>query len=1104
MRRITQMRAPLMRLLVAVMLVCVSASCATTGKLEEPRDPPRVEKLRLQITKVRNAIDATRRAIARSRGANFLPELYVRLAELLSEEAKYHYQLAREREQRKDRSMTVPQVRLLKEDAIGLYQRVLREYPHTHLAARVLFNIGQEQRELGNFDKMKTAMRRVINEHPESPLRYDALLVMGDYHFDKREFKTADAYYDQIVKGHLNRHTGLAYYKRAWIRVNEGDCKSALDQFEGALDTSEKWEKHKAKLNESAEGAARKKSEEAGTQQDIDVRREALVDLTYCYSRERKVDGALDYLRKHAYNRATYIAAVDRLASRYRLMNKYDGAVAASRELLRLGSANDVRLDDARTFYTALKQQKKFAQIGDDIALITHVLTRYYGRSNVTPDKRKRLEKEFEAYVRDLATTAQESLDKHKHSKSHAHRALATTLAHGYERYLSTFPTSPHIPAMLLNLADVENEAGNPFQAGRRAAEAAQLLTKPKARENALYDALVDFQDSLDNTSDPSKFRRVTARATLRLVGSQLLDYKLAPDKERRVKFAMAQTYYDEGRYNQAIDRLTAVAYEFPKTKEADAAIQLVLDSYNTLNDYDGLMYASRRFLGPASPATASNEADIKKTLAAAEQRKLDELSLAAAGEDGGDLSTLTRFAAQNPHTDVGERALVNAFVAARAVGDTDKVYEMADKLAKSYPNSKQLPGIYNSLAQTATTRFEFDRAIDYLRRAAKVNEGQRARILAAAAEIQAELGRASQAESTYKAAIEQSKGPTRGVALAGLASLMEKYKTANDMVQTLAQYKDNPNPDFQARLGLAYLATGDTDDAETAFNAVLADEASASIEALARAHYGMAELMGHTLEKYPTPSDLNMVQEFVALVELTQQSYLKAARQGDPAVTAAALSRLSIASSKAADKLLNIQLPAELSASDKKQIMQAMKARAKALRGSAKDAFDACGQQAFNSYNFTPVVRKCLLGEKLEQVMIPLDKVKGGSSSSPKGFDQLRQELSKNPEDVDRLQSLGEQFLQKGYQHAARLVFQKAIQAGGGPALYNDLGQADEAVGDITGALQAYANSAEAGFAPAQQNLSKLLAGQGLSQAASELKKRFKAASGEVEQSGS
>ena len=63
-----------------------------------------------------------RTAITEARGAPYLPELYVRLAELLSDEARYHYQVAFEREQRSNKNLHVPQVRFLKERAINIYR----------------------------------------------------------------------------------------------------------------------------------------------------------------------------------------------------------------------------------------------------------------------------------------------------------------------------------------------------------------------------------------------------------------------------------------------------------------------------------------------------------------------------------------------------------------------------------------------------------------------------------------------------------------------------------------------------------------------------------------------------------------------------------------------------------------------------------------------------------------------------------------------------------------------------------------------------------------------------------------------------------------------
>src|SRR5690554_8176082 len=122
-----------------------------------------------------------------------------------------------------------------------------------------------------------------------------------------------------------------------------------------------------------------------------------------------------------------------------------------------------------------------------------------------------------------------------------------------------------------------------------------------------------------------------------------------------------------------------------------------------------------------------------------------------------------------------------------------------------------------------------------------------------------------------------------------------------------------------------------------------------------------MAELMCLTVESYPAPSDLDMLQELIALIDLTQQSYLQAVCQGSSTMTAVSLSRLAVASEMAAKKFLNIRLPDSISVSDKKDIFDAMKARSEALNDAAQQALEACGEQAYSSYNFSRVVRQCL-----------------------------------------------------------------------------------------------------------------------------------------------
>ncbi len=1074
--------------LLGLAMVLALSSCASEP--QQLQDTPTVEVLRLNITKVRNAIAETRATIAVSRGAPYLPEFYVRLAELLSEEARYHYQLAYEREQRSTKVLHVPQVRLLKEDAINTYEIVLSRFPDSPLVPRVLFNIGHEHRELGNFDEMRKVLNRLVDNYPDSPLRADALIVLGDYHFDRNELPDALRYYEEIAKGELTPVTGLGHYKLAWVWVNEGECKPALDNFEKAIERSNDWAERMRKLAlqkiETPLLVQAEAGDEITTQQDIDVRRESLVDLAYCYSRLRKPQDSVKFLKKYAYNRETYVAALNKLANRYRTMDQFQGAVLITRELLSLGAANIDRLDDARTLYTSIKKLKDYRTIGVDAELIGDSLTNYYSRVNIKADERERLVKEFEVYLRDLATTSQERMIK-KRRKS----AGPEDVARAYKAYLDTIPVSDKRPDMLLNYADLLGSNGQELEAGVRSMEAADLLEDDGQRRDALYDAVVYFQASLAKESDRLRYERVAARSALRRAGATLLSYKLNEEKERRVKFAIAQAIYDEGLYVEAIDKLSAVAYEFPGTDEADAAVKLTLDSFNTLNDYDGLMYASRRFLSAGSPVSDKLKGEIKRIQGAAEQRKLDELALAAAGEDGADISPLIAFAEKNKGTDLGERALINAFVAARATGDTEKMYKLADSMAKTYPKSDQLPGIYTTLAQTAVARFDYDTAIRFMKRAADVNPSQRIRLLIAAGELNEQLGEPKKAEKLFDEALSDNNPQSQADALERLSSMIEKYDGVDSVKRKLNSYTDQGEPETNSRIGLAMIGAGNAEEGEMLLQSVLNND-SASGEALARAHFGMGELMLNVINQYPDPEDVDLIEEFIILIDVMQQSYLNAARQGSYTYAAASLSRLSSALISVSKKLSRMKMPDGLTGAQKQQVKAALDARVEGLEQSASEALTACGNQAWTAANFTPPVRDCLKGNALDGIEVKFDQVKSRSAKAPKGLDELRAELSKNPENVDKLRELAEKFLDAKDPHSARLVLARAIQVGGGALEQNLIGVASYEIGDVASAFDGFARAAEGGLEAGRTNMKTLLKKEGLSKQVSEVDKRF------------
>ena len=1095
-------------------------SCAKPNTVV--RDQLIVEKLRLRITKVRNAAQETRSVIAASRGAPYLAELYMRLAELMSEEARYHYMVAYEREQRRSKSLHVPQVRFLKEQAIATYQFILARYPQTHLGDRILFNISHEHRELGNFDEMITYLEKLVNDYPDSPYRSEALLVLGDYYFDKTEFPKAEKNYREIIDKDIGPLIGLANYKLAWVYVNLSNCKQALVHFEEAIDKTRALQRKEEEtggldleaLHEDQEFAIPKSLEakyDFAGHQSVNVERESLVDLTYCYAQERKPENAVAYLKGLSSSREAYIAALAKLATRYAILEQPLGGAAVARELLRLAPDNDERLDDARMLHTAISRMQDYSTVGDDVELVLKVMRRQLLKPDIDPAAAKLLTSEFELIARDMATKSHELLmNPAKKKKSGTWNKNPTDdkqTAKAYTVYLDALPDSPNRLEVLENLADILAESGRFLEAGHRYRAVAALLKEPpppppppdpkadgkadkkkdakpalspeqlekqrkQDRRDALFNAVAAYQSSLESETSRGHLERTTARAGLRDAGGQYLAENIpSKDKAVRIKFAIAQSYYDEGSYIDAINLLTGVAYEYPDTKQGEAAVHMVMDSLRTINDISNLIDTGRRIIGdPAFRETLKGQ--LNPIVAAAEQRRLDELSLEASGDKAGGMETLLAFADRYKNSSLGERAMLSAFVAARAGGDVDKLYTLGEAVIQKYPNSDQVSGVVSTMGSTAAARFEFDRAIAYFEKSADMDTDQKASLLLTAGKLREQLADRPGAIADYKRAVAAAgEGPGRSEAAVLLADLIEKGGSPSEIVQTLTPLTTPPDPEISSRLGLALLKTGKTPEAEEQLRSVIEGGMGASTEAQARANYGLAEINLKMLEEFNPPPDLDSIEEAVGLIDMVLQSYLAAARQPDPIYSQASLARLARAAEVGAEKLERIQLPPELSQEEVTMIRQAMQARADQLKSDKTEALAECAQRAKTSYLLTDAGRACIMGvaPKEDPVkFLPLSQRRKGTVK----LEEARNRLAKNPDDLEAIREVGKAFIKAGDAHAARLILGRSIEAGGGAEDINLLGIASYQAGDLMGALDAFGRAKDAGSGAAARNL--------------------------------
>jgi len=138
------------RILLALLISALPAIAA-----QSIRDEQLVTQLKGDLSKTDRAIALTELQIARSRGATYAPELQFRLAELYVEKSRYTYLLQQQESGTAPQaSQVAPEVRLAKQKALQIYDRILRDSPDWSGTDRVRFYMAHEYRELGDFEHM--------------------------------------------------------------------------------------------------------------------------------------------------------------------------------------------------------------------------------------------------------------------------------------------------------------------------------------------------------------------------------------------------------------------------------------------------------------------------------------------------------------------------------------------------------------------------------------------------------------------------------------------------------------------------------------------------------------------------------------------------------------------------------------------------------------------------------------------------------------------------------------------------------------------------------------------------------------------------------------
>ncbi|MFZ5444932.1 MAG: tetratricopeptide repeat protein [Myxococcota bacterium] len=1100
-------------------VLAVALAQAPNSSLENPlvtkqrEKQELIEKLRRDIFKVDRSIGETDKLIAKSRNAPYLPDLQFRLAELYVEKSRYVYYLQAEtRPEGQKGAMVSPETKLLKQKAIQIYNRILREFPDFKDADKVTFYLAHEQRELGEFDNMLKTQGDLIKKYPSSPLRLDAEQILGDYWFDKADLKQAEEHYRAILDAPPSPVHDLARYKMGWIRINQQNHAEAVTFFEAA--------------------AASAPLPGVDVAKALSVKREALLDLVYSYTEARPAKGAIQYFEKLSDSRATFALALDKLGNRYFIKQQFEFAIPALRKLLEIQPDPELEVERVEKLYDSLKASKgKVQPKAEDVAYLVRAAVQI--KTDPARDEvgRKKVLTELEEMARDLATSV------HVQAQKKEDKALYIEAAAAYEKYLSLFRPKQFATVMMQNRADALfaakrfPEAARQFEelatyldstkgtgkAGEKPAdkldvaktdaakpEAGKDAAKPdakgkdapkdpklaavatvanvagtktiggemKSHDEALYGALLAHYSSLKpgEVERLNAFEVSDARQALKLLGAQYLGRYPKSEHALEVKFNIARAYYEDGEYKKSAELFKEFALNHADHKDAQVAGNLAFDSLRQINDFKGIEEYGKAFLAANLPATF--KADVQKILTQTKSEALGELALKSSEETGDVITGLLKVADENKGQEIGEKALYGAFAAAREKRDLRKEREIGDRFVKEYAKSQFVSDVMITLGRHAAEAGRFQDAAAYFEQMGRQFAGDATGLdsMLSSARLRTAMGDFPGAIKVLESTIEQA-GARKAEVLVLLAQTYVKMRSPAKARATAEQALklDKTNPTAAAIVAEVAAGTpGEKVDPLVAMMTAVTNSPNGVGEDAAKGLWYVGDMLYRDFKAIPS----DKVEDKIAALQQLQGVFQQAASMGSAEWAVASLWRIANGLQHIADVVEATPAPPGLKPAEIEQFRAAVKAQVEPLKANADNTFETCVARAESLEVFTPAAIGCR--KKLDEASSPL---KGPPAERAVNVEELQKKAETSQAAAD-FEALGVTYLGAGQVNNAILNLNRAIEIDDARAsAHSALGFAFLQNGDSAAARGEYGRALEADptFDKARANLAAL-----------------------------
>lgn len=584
----------------------------------------------------------------------------------------------------------------------GIASRILEEFPSGKSADIVAFNYALALQFLSRDQEAAKAFSQLIQKYPNSPVSGDAYASLGDYYFERQDFRNALNNYTSVLRYKKSSRYAFALFKSGWAHYNLGQYRQALDFWKKTVTYS--------RVNTSKANVA--------------LKDETLRDMVYGFSELGDADQAISYFKSNG-GQEFVGQFLKLLANTYADQGKFAKAMDAYRRLQQEAPFSEEG-PDAQVEIISLAYE--LGQLRTVWAELERFPKLYAETSGWASKNGRKKVLEVQLTIRDqMLYYAKITHKKAQASDSPAQFAQAR---YGYSLFLRSFPTSKESPEAKFNLADILFYEKKYREAGKIYLELALLgsekaviyndkgvVTENIHKKSALYmlDAYSkDFDPELKqllaqkvDASKPPRQLSLRAENFLKACGSYL---KMYPDDKKTAKNCevyTAEIYYRTNNRKQALQFLWVVANKYSGDPEGKTAVESLIPLYK--DDKKGLLAAAKKL--SANPNYQKGELGVKlgELLQGAEVESVANEKDALKRAEGW-MKQAEKYSTRKD----APKYLYNASVDFLKAGEVDKAILAYSAIIDKYPKFDQREDILLQMAKIYDKRMEFASAIKY------------------------------------------------------------------------------------------------------------------------------------------------------------------------------------------------------------------------------------------------------------------------------------------------------------------------------------------------------------------------------------------------------